>query len=172
MRRRPPAAFESPRRSPPHPGHAESASEAPATTWSISGTDLQRYGIQSVEEAIRFLGHGMTSYEYDQRLNAAFGARGYLSDNLGLHLAVLIDGNQAGGSAKTARGTQQYLIPIDSPIDHIELVLGPGSVIYGNSAMLGDEKTMVNYFYYSCSSCFHHARGTISVTLKMKGWSC
>ncbi|MHB8876184.1 MAG: TonB-dependent receptor plug domain-containing protein [Myxococcaceae bacterium] len=115
---------------------AESASDAPATTWSISGTDLQRYGIQSVEEAIRFLGHGMTSYEYDQRLNAAFGARGYLSDNLGLHLAVLIDGNQAGGSAKTARGTQQYLLPIEL-VDHIELVLGPGSVVYGNSAMLG-----------------------------------
>src|SRR4051812_45806872 len=70
---------------------AEASSEAPATTWSISGTDLKRYGIQSIEEAIRFLGHAMTSYEYDSRLNAAFGARGYLSDNLGLHLAVLID---------------------------------------------------------------------------------
>ncbi len=55
----------------------ESTSEAPATTWSISGTDLKRFGIQSVEEAIRFLGHGMTSYEYDDRMNAAFGARGY-----------------------------------------------------------------------------------------------
>lgn len=115
---------------------AESTSEAPATIWSISGTDLKRYGIQSIEEAIRFLGHGMTAYEYDSRLNAAFGARGYLSQNLGLHLAVLIDGNQAGGSAKTARGTQQYMMPIEL-VDHIEVVLGPGSVVYGNSAMLG-----------------------------------
>ncbi len=115
---------------------AESGSSAPGTTWSISGTDLKRYGIQSVEEAIRYLGHGMTSYEYDQRLNAAFGARGYLSDNIGLHIAILIDGNQAGGSAKTARGTQQYMMPIEL-VDHIEIVLGPGSVIYGNSAMLG-----------------------------------
>src|SRR4051812_43817409 len=115
---------------------AESASEAPGTTWTITGTDLKRYGIQSVEEAIRFLGHGMTSYEYDDRLNAAFGARGYLSDNIGLHLAVLIDGNQAGGSAKTARGSQQYMMPIEL-VDHLEVVLGPGSVIYGNSAMLG-----------------------------------
>lgn len=115
---------------------AESISDAPGTTWSISGTDLKRYGIQSVEEAIRYLGHGMTSYEYDARLNAAFGARGYMSDNIGLHIAVLIDGNQAGGSAKTARGTQQYMIPIEL-VDHIEVVLGPGSVVYGNSAMLG-----------------------------------
>jgi outer membrane receptor protein involved in Fe transport len=115
---------------------AESARDAPATTWIISGTDLQRYGIQSIEEAVRFLGHGMTSYEYDGRMNAAFGARGYMSDNLGLHLAVLIDGNQAGGSAKTARGTEQFLLPIEL-VDHIELVLGPGSVIYGGSAMLG-----------------------------------
>jgi outer membrane receptor for ferrienterochelin and colicins len=115
---------------------AESASDAPGTTWIISGTDLRRFGIQSVEEAIRFLGHAMVSYEYDERLNAAFGARGYLSDNLGLHLAVLIDGNQAGGSAKTARGTEQYLMPIEL-VDHIEVIIGPGSVIYGNSAMLG-----------------------------------
>jgi outer membrane cobalamin receptor len=115
---------------------AESAQEAPATTWSISGTDLKRYGIQSVEEAIRFLGHGMTSFEYDQRANAAFGARGYMSDQLGLHIAVLIDGNQAGASAKTARGVQPYLMPIEL-VDHIDIVIGPGSVVYGNSAMLG-----------------------------------
>lgn len=115
---------------------AESASDAPATTWVISGTDLKRYGIQSVEEAIRYLGHGMTSFEFDDRLNAAFGARGYLSTNLGLHLAVLIDGNQAGGSTMTARGAQRYLMPIEL-VDHLEVIIGPGSVIYGNSAMLG-----------------------------------
>ncbi|MBK7860254.1 MAG: TonB-dependent receptor [Archangiaceae bacterium] len=114
----------------------ETAQGAPATTWSISGTDLKRYGIQSVEEAIRFLGHGMTSYEYDGRQSAAFGARGYMSDQLGLHLAVLIDGNQAGASAKTARGAQPYLMPIEL-VDHIDIVIGPGSVVYGNSAMLG-----------------------------------
>ncbi len=115
---------------------AESESDAPATTWSISGTDLKRYGIQSIEEAIRFLGHAMTTYEYDARQDTAFGARGYNSDNLGQNIAVLIDGNQGGGSAKTARGSQPYLIPIEL-VDHIELVIGPGSVIYGNSAMLG-----------------------------------
>ena len=115
---------------------AQSESDAPATTWSISGTDLKRYGIQSVEEAIRFLGHGMTSYEYDQRLNTAFGARGFNSDDLNLQVAILIDGNQAGGSAKTARGTQQYMIPIEL-VDHIEVLIGPGSILYGNSAMVG-----------------------------------
>ncbi len=115
---------------------AESAQDAPATTWSISGTDLKRYGIQSVEEAIRFLGHGMTSFEYDMRQSAAFGARGFMSNQLGLHVSVLIDGNQAGGSAKTGRGTQPYLLPIEL-VDHIDIVIGPGSVVYGNSAMLG-----------------------------------
>lgn len=115
---------------------AETTSEAPATVWTISGTDLKRFGIQSVEEAVRYLGHAITSYEFDQRMNTAFGVRGYLSGNLGLHLAVLIDGNQAGGSSMTARGTAQYLMPIEL-VDHLELVIGPGSVMYGNSAMLG-----------------------------------
>src|SRR5687767_6650744 len=74
---------------------SERAGDAPGTTWSISGTDLRRYGIQSVEEALRFLGHGFTTNESDARLNVSFAARGYQSGNLGLHLAVLIDGNQA-----------------------------------------------------------------------------
>ncbi len=126
---------------------AETTQDAPATTWSISGTDLKRYGIQSVEEAIRYLGHGMTSHEYDGRQSAAFGGRGYNSDQLGLHLAVLIDGNQAGGSAKTGRGTQQYLLPIEL-VDHIDIVIGPGSVMYGNSAMLG----IINVITRSASS--------------------
>jgi outer membrane receptor protein involved in Fe transport len=115
---------------------AQSGSEAPGTTWSISGTDLKRYGIQSVEEAIRYLGHAMTSYEFDQRQNDAFTGRGLSDATLGLHLAVLIDGNQAGGSSKTGRASQQYNMPIEL-IDHIEVVIGPGSVVYGNNAMLG-----------------------------------
>ncbi len=115
---------------------AESASDAPGTIWTISGTDLKRFGIQSIEEAIRYLGHGMTSYEYDARQNTAFGARGYMSDNLGLHFAVLIDGNQAGGSTKTSRGAQTWTLPIEL-IDHLEVVIGPGAVLYGSSAMLG-----------------------------------
>ncbi|MBL8955169.1 MAG: TonB-dependent receptor [Myxococcaceae bacterium] len=115
---------------------AERAADAPGTTWSISGTDLKRYGIQSVEEALRYLGHGFFSHEADARLNNSFSARGYESSNLGSHLAVLIDGNQAGGSSRIARSTQPYLMPIEL-VDHIEVILGPGSVIYGNSAMLG-----------------------------------
>ncbi|MBL8955742.1 MAG: TonB-dependent receptor [Myxococcaceae bacterium] len=126
---------------------AETTQDAPATTWSISGTDLKRYGIQSVEEAIRYLGHGMTSHEYDGRQSVAFGARGYNSDQLGLHVAVLIDGNQAGGSAKTGRGSQQWLLPIEL-VDHIDIVIGPGSVMYGNSAMLG----IINVVMRSASS--------------------
>src|SRR6202035_5609985 len=100
---------------------------APATTWIIRGTDLPRYGIQSVEEAIRYLGHAMTSYEYDERQDVSYGSRGYMSDNLGLHVAVLIDGNEAGGSAKTSRGSQMYMMPIEL-VDHIEVGIGPGSV--------------------------------------------
>jgi outer membrane receptor for ferrienterochelin and colicins len=115
---------------------AQSQSDSPGTTWSISGTDLKRYGIQSVEEAIRYLGHAMTSYEYDQRQNTSITGRGFSDATLGLHLAVLIDGNQAGGSAKTARASETYLMPIEL-IDHIEVVVGPGSVVYGNNAMLG-----------------------------------
>ena len=114
---------------------------------------------------MRFLGHGMTSYEYDQRLNAAFGARGYLSDNLGLHLAVLMDGNQAGGSAKTARGTQQYLIPIEVHRPHRAGAGAPARSSTAITRCRGMRKHG-QLFLLFLFFCFHHARRTISVTRK------
>ncbi|MBK7861010.1 MAG: TonB-dependent receptor [Archangiaceae bacterium] len=115
---------------------AQAASDAPATSWLISGADLRRLGIQSVEEAVRYLGHAMSSYEFNAKAGAAFTSRGYSSDQLGLHMAVFVDGNQTDGSALTTQGASVYLMPIEL-IDHIEVLIGPGSVLYGNHAMLG-----------------------------------
>lgn len=115
---------------------AEDEAAAPATTSSISAEDLRRYGIHSLDEAINYLSLGMIT---QNPLHAVeIGSRGVLiTGDYGDHVLLLINGHavneQWDGTAYYERGAG---IPFEM-IDHIEIILGPGSVLYGAQAMLG-----------------------------------
>ncbi len=114
----------------------EATSAAPATSTVISADDLRRYGIRSLDEAINYLSVGMVA---ESPLSTAeVGSRGVtITQDYGSHVLLLIDGHAVnevwGGSAYFDRGSG---IPFEI-IDRIEVILGPGSVLYGGSAMLG-----------------------------------
>lgn len=115
---------------------AEGQEGAPATTTSISAEDLRRYGIHSLNEAINYLSLGMIT---TSPLHAVeIGTNGVvITGDYGNHILLLINGHalneQWDGTAYFERGAG---IPFEL-IDHIEIILGPGSVLYGNQAMLG-----------------------------------
>jgi outer membrane cobalamin receptor len=115
---------------------AETETTAPATSTTLTAEDLRRYGMHSLDEAIDFLSLGVVTQNPLKSVD--IGARGVLlpSDN-GDHLLLLINGHAVNeplfGSARFERGLG---IPLEM-IDHIEVVLGPGSVLYGSNAMLG-----------------------------------
>lgn len=114
----------------------EAASTAPATSISISADEIREYGIRTIDEAINFLAMGMQLEKFYHA--AEIGARGVLlSGDVGAHVLLLVDGhavNEAwGATAYYDRGTG---VPMEL-IDHIELIIGPGSVLYGSNAMLG-----------------------------------
>lgn len=115
---------------------AEVTSTAPATSVSISGEELRRYGIRTIDEAISYLAMGLQIEKSDYGTD--IGARGVLlAGSVGTHVLLLVDGHavneQWGGVAYFDRGLG---IPLEL-VDHIEIVLGPGSVLYGSNAMLG-----------------------------------
>ncbi|RYE84416.1 MAG: TonB-dependent receptor, partial [Myxococcales bacterium] len=115
---------------------AETSSEAPATSSTISSDELRRYGIRTLDEALNFLSLGVVS---TNPLHAVeVGARGVLlTADYGNHMMVLVNGHllneQWNGTAYYERGLG---VPIEL-IDRIEVTLGPGSVLYGSNAMLG-----------------------------------
>jgi outer membrane receptor protein involved in Fe transport len=115
---------------------AEDQSTAPATSTTISADELRRYGIKTLAEAINFLSLGMiTQNDLDE---PEIGSRGVLlTGDYGDHVLLLINGHsvneQWGGTAYYGRGAG---VPFEL-IDHIEVILGPGSVLYGSQAMLG-----------------------------------
>jgi outer membrane receptor for ferrienterochelin and colicins len=115
---------------------AETADLAPATTSVISADDLRRYGITSLDEAINFLGLGMLAEP--GFATPEIGARGVLlSGDFGNHVLLLVDGHALNEPWDgTAYYDRSAAVPFDL-VDHIEVILGPGSVLYGSSAMLG-----------------------------------
>jgi outer membrane receptor for ferrienterochelin and colicins len=115
---------------------AETATAAPAVSSILTAEDMRQYGIHSLAEAINYLGLGAITF--DPLFTADIGARGiFLKGDKGNHFLLLVDGHatneQLSGSARFDRGLG---IPIEL-IDHVEVILGPGSVLYGSNAMLG-----------------------------------
>lgn len=115
---------------------AETAGLAPAMASVVSAEDLRRHGIDSLAQAIDFLALGMLTEP--SWATPEIGARGVLlSGDYGNHVLLLVDGHAMN---EPWDGTAYYdlsaAIPLDL-VDHIEVILGPGSVLYGSSAMLG-----------------------------------
>jgi outer membrane cobalamin receptor len=116
--------------------NAEVASDAPATTSTITAADIHRYGIRSLDEAINFLGMGFVTQNPLHSVD--IGGRGVmLTADFGNHVLLVVDGHVMNEPWDgTAYFEQGAAIPMEL-IDHIELVLGPGSVLYGGNAMIG-----------------------------------
>jgi outer membrane receptor for ferrienterochelin and colicins len=116
---------------------AEAESAAPATVSSISSDELRRYGIRDLAEAVNFLSLGM--FAQPSPLDGQdFGARGVaLPGAQNAHILLLLDGHILNDQLNAVAGAAAYGgLPLDL-VDHIEVVLGPGSVLYGANAMLG-----------------------------------
>lgn len=114
---------------------AEQAADAPALSRSISAEELRRYGISSIDGAIDFLGVGART---DNGLGASeISVRGVgFTRDKGNHVLLLVDGHVINepllGSVSLGQGLG---VPLEL-IDHIEVILGPGSAMYGSNAVL------------------------------------
>lgn len=114
---------------------AETTETAPATAFTVTADELRLYGLRSVAEAIRFLVPGAVMEETP---GGSFGGRGVMMPfDFGSHVLVLVDGQSVNSELD---GSSDMDLPLGVPIelvDHVEVVLGPGSVLYGSNAMFG-----------------------------------
>ena len=115
---------------------AESSTTAPATSSIITAEDLRAHGLRSLDEALNYASLGMVTTTVEHGVE--IGARGVLlTGDYGNHVLLLIDGVPANepwnGTAYFERGAG---VPFEL-VDHIEVTLGPGSVMHGGQAMLG-----------------------------------
>jgi outer membrane receptor protein involved in Fe transport len=116
---------------------AQRATTAPAAVFTITAEEMRIYGVRTVAEALDLLGIGIqTSRVRDYGGGADFGAQGLMLHDAGRRVLVLVDGQvmnaQDTGSVQLDEGLG---VPLEA-IDHIEVVLGAGSVMYGTNAIL------------------------------------
>lgn len=113
---------------------SEQASSAPALARSISAEDLQRFGVRSLAEAIDYLGVGVRTQAGLGK--SEIGARGILlSGDRGDHVLLLIDGHRVNDAFFGSASYDQGAGIAFELIDHIEVIVGPGSAIYGSNAV-------------------------------------
>jgi outer membrane cobalamin receptor len=156
---------------------AQKDSAAPALSTTITSEDLKLYGIRTLAEAVNFLSMGVVAS--DPLRTPDIGARGVLFENDdGKHFLLLINGHAVNDPLYgAARFDQGAGVPIDM-VDHIEVVVGPGSVLYGSNAMMGviNVITKSGSAYqgghavgeYEFGRSYHAAAGT-GVTFKLFG---
>jgi outer membrane cobalamin receptor len=115
---------------------AQTASAAPALSTTITAEDIQTFGFRSVAEAINFLAIGVVTA--DPLRTPDIGSRGVLFENdAGKHFLLMVNGHAINDPLYgAARFDQGAGIPLDL-VDHIEIMVGPGSVLYGSNAMMG-----------------------------------
>ncbi|MBK7859268.1 MAG: TonB-dependent receptor [Archangiaceae bacterium] len=115
---------------------AQVSSVAPATVTVITAETLSQFGVHSLDEALNYLSLGMVTQNPLHSVD--IGARGVLlTGDFGNHVLLLLNGQtlneQWDGTAYFERGAG---VPWEL-VDHIEVIVGPGSVLYGSNAMLG-----------------------------------
>lgn len=118
---------------------AEVSATAPGTSTVIPAQDLRRFGIHTVAEAVDFLSFGAATSGRDVTGQlGGLGARGVqVAGDEGNHFLLLVNGHSVNEPlAGSARFDRSAGIPLEM-VDRIEVILGPGSVLYGSNAMLG-----------------------------------
>ena len=116
---------------------AERASLAPSTVYSITAQEILASGARTLDEALEFAGLGIyVAKPRDYATDEDVGAQGLMFRDAGRHILVMLDG-QILNSQGTGRVfmNEALGVPLEL-IDHVEVMLGPGSVMYGSNAML------------------------------------
>ena len=108
--------------------------EAPASVTVVTANEIKKYGNRTLADVLRSVQGFNVSYD---RNYAFLGARGLSLGDFNDRVLLLVDGHRANNNYNdgAAIGTD-FMLDVDL-IDHVEVIRGPGSVLYGNNAFFG-----------------------------------
>jgi outer membrane receptor for ferrienterochelin and colicins len=110
-------------------------SDAPAIISVVSRDDIARWGYQNMAEALQ---HIVGFYVIDDHVTPNVGVRGIAGGMFGESQTVkfMIDGHSVAFRSTGGNWLGPELIPL-SAVDHVEIIRGPCSALYGADAFLG-----------------------------------
>jgi outer membrane cobalamin receptor len=118
---------------------SEQASTAPATMTTVTAQDLRTHGLYTLSDVINYFGVGMSYQENGgEDGTVTMTGRGVaVPGDGGNHVLVLVNGHRINDSwGGWVVIDDRFGLPVEL-IDHIEIINGPGSVMYGTNAMYG-----------------------------------
>jgi outer membrane receptor for ferrienterochelin and colicins len=109
----------------------QKTTEAPSSVTVIDSDEIKRYGYRTLADVLRSVQGLHVSYD---RNYAFLGTRGINLGDFNGRILVLVDGHRVNNNLTDGAliGTG-FVLDIDL-IDRVEVVRGPGSVLYGNNA--------------------------------------
>jgi outer membrane receptor for ferrienterochelin and colicins len=114
--------------------HLDDPRKAPAAVTVIDRDEIARYGWRTLADLLASVPGIYTAYD---RTYSYVGVRGYLeSGDYNARVLLLVDGHRLNENIYDSAliGTE---FPLDlSLVDHVEIVRGPGSALYGTNAEL------------------------------------
>ena len=108
--------------------------EAPSSVTVVSSDEIKRYGYRTLAEILQSLqGFHVSS----DRNYSYLGTRGVNLGDFNSRILILVDGHRINNNLTDGAFIDTaFLVDVDL-IDRIEVIRGPGSVLYGNNAFFG-----------------------------------
>lgn len=112
----------------------QKATEAPSSVTVITSDEIKRYGWRTLGDVIASAQGFYTTYDRNYEY---LGARGVNLGDFNSRILVLINGHRINNDLNDGAAIDTAF-PVDVDlIDRVEIVRGPGSVLYGNDAFFG-----------------------------------
>ncbi len=154
--------------------YAQDASEAPASVTIITADEIRRQGYRTLAD---ILGAVRGIFTYYDREYAYATIRGMSrQSDFNTRILLLVDGHRINDAATDATGIgTDALVDVDL-IDHVEVIMGPGSALFGTNALFGvvnlvtkRGRQLPGLQGTAEAGSFGYARGALSLGKRVRG---
>ena len=112
----------------------QKTTEAPSSISLVSSDEIKRYGYRTLADVLQSLQGFHVSYD---RNYAFLGTRGVNLGDFNSRVLLLVNGHRVNNNLTDGAFIDSAFILDVDLIDRVEVIRGPGSVLYGNNAFFG-----------------------------------
>jgi outer membrane cobalamin receptor len=112
----------------------QKSTEAPSSTTVITSEDIKRYGYRTLGDVLQSVQGFYVSYDRNYQF---LGARGLNLGDFNSRILLLVNGHRVNNDLNDGAFIDTAFILDVDLIDRVEIIRGPGSVLYGNNAFFG-----------------------------------
>jgi len=112
----------------------QKTTEAPSSVTIVTADEIKKFGYRTLSDLLRSVPGFSVSYD---RNYAFLGVRGVSLGDFNSRMLLLVNGHRVNNNLTDGAYIETaFILDIDL-IDRVEIIRGPGSVLYGNNAFFG-----------------------------------